>query len=93
MNKGEHYYKWSSRMQQGLEEYFSQTIDKKNFGIFCMLWHSYRLNSLTKSAYFELFRVGDGWHTLNVQKCVDGVLLVKFIVRENYANALERFVK
>lgn len=85
MNKGEHLYKWSSRMQQGLGEYFSQTIDQKNYNIFCMLWHSYRLKDLTKSAYFELFRVGDGCHILNVQKSAEGILLVKFIVRENYA--------
>lgn len=91
MNKGEKYVLWYSTYQQSLGEFLRDKLTEREKEVFHMLWVGYAVPMKLKSAYFELLRVGDGKYTLNVQKYTDGKHSVKFIIKNNYANTLERF--
>ncbi len=91
MNKGEKNVLWYSTFKQNLGDFLRDKLTEQEKEVFHMLWVGYAVPMKLKSAYFEVLRVGDGKYTLNVQKYADGKHSVKFIIKNNYANALERF--
>lgn len=84
---------WRSTYKESLGDMLARTYNQKDLDIFHMLWFSYRIPTLLKSAYFQIFRVGDGYHTLTVQKYINGQIKVKFSVNRNYGNKLETFTQ
>lgn len=58
-----------------------------------MLFNGFGCKQKLQSAFFELFRVGDGKYTLTVQKYVNGTWSVKFKHNKNFSNKAERFTK
>lgn len=82
---------WRSTYKQSLGEMLARTFNQKDIDIFHMLWFSYRIPTLLKSEYFQIFRVGDGYHTLTIQKYINEQIKVTFLVNRDYGNKLERF--
>lgn len=91
MNKGEKNVVWYSTYQQNLGDYLRNKLTEHEKQVFHMLWVGYAIPMKLKSSYFELLRVGDGKYTLTVQQYANGRHSIKFSVKNNYANVLERF--
>lgn len=92
LNQGKKTYTWLNKYHQSIHEYFSEVMSDEHYELFCILWFAYNINHQLKSAYFELLRVGDGWHTLTVHKRPDESIKVQLHINPNYGNILERFV-
>lgn len=69
---------YRSSFAESMSDFFESSLSVRNYEIFCMLFYSYRVPTLLKSAYFELLRVGDRDFTLIVQKYVNDTFCVKF---------------
>lgn len=84
---------WRSTYKESLGEAIEHsTLSEKDKDVFAILFHSFRIQtSLLNSSFFENIRIGDGKHTLIVQKYVDSTWSIKYSINENYANKLNRF--
>lgn len=69
---------YRSSFAEDMSMFFQSSLSMRDYEIFCMLFYSYRVPTLLKSAYFELLRVGDHDYTLIVQKYVNDTFCVKF---------------
>lgn len=73
---------YRSSFQEEMSKFFESSLSIRGYEIFCMLFYSYRVPTLLKSAYFELLRVGDSDYSLTVQKYASGAYCVKFSYME-----------
>lgn len=85
-------YMWYSTYKQGLQDYVEENLKEKEKDIFYMLWYSYGIHRLLKSCFFEMIRVGDRYHELQVFKYLNGQIKVLYITDPN-ANQFETFTK
>lgn len=84
---------YRSTYKESLGDYIQKYLDQYEIDIFYMLFNGFGCKQKLQSAFFELFRVGDGKYTLTVQKYVNGTWSVKFKHNENFSNKAERFTK
>ena len=82
---------YRSTYKESLGEYISHSLNQHEKGIFYMLFMGFGCEQKLQSAFFELFRAGDGKYTLTVQKYVNGTWSVKFKVNKQFSNKAERF--
>lgn len=88
------HYLYRSTMQR-YTDFFAFLEEEKcpaqQIDLISMLWHAYSVSALLRSSYFEIIRIGDGWHTLIIQKYADESYSIKYTFNPNFANKSERF--
>lgn len=82
---------YHSTYKESLGEYLSHSLNKYEIDIFYMLFNGFGCKQKLQSAFFELFRVGDGKYTLTVQKYVNDTYSIKFFKKNKFQNKANRF--
>lgn len=83
---------YHSTYKESLGECLSHSLNQHERDVFYMLFNGFGCKQKLQSAFFELFRVGDGKYTLTVQKYVNGTYSIKFYKNNKFQNKANRFV-
>lgn len=85
------YFIYKSNYKQSLTDWARTNLNELQYNILNILYNGYGCKQKLQTAYFELFRCGDGKYTLTLQKYRDDSWRLIFTINDKYANKYERF--